>query len=627
MNSILENNFLALSEFYPEMIKKIKNYRKLDPKIIIQSIKSWDDEIIFRVKKDDKLLYLNGKRNVQKPLELWYERYNDINEYATVFLLGIGSGIYLKKIIENTQKTVNIVAYEPSIEIFLALLSNVDLSEIIKNRMVFFIIDGINQDDFEYAINKLITIETLEYLKVDIHPNYRELFLEDILDKIKRINKRTDFLIVNEKTGVSFSTVSARNQLINMQYVIDGYNTKQLVQVIPYKDRAAILVSAGPSLNKNIENLKEAKNHIFILAVDTAVKPLLNAGVVPDAMITIDGMKPLKLIEIEGADEIPIISSVTANCEFIGHQKGKKFLYFDGHMLPQEAYMSVGKFLPQVHTGGSVACTGFALLYMLGFNTIILVGQDLAFTDNKSHADGTFEEKMPEEDTSQMIMVKGNYEDEVPTRGDFKYYLDWFDEFIEGIQKRRSTRVINATEGGAFIKGTEIMTLKNAIAQNTASYINFEECIGSIQSEFTEEEKIKIIKYILDIPKELLSLKKKLQELIIMYEKIQILAKKNSSSKVLKILRKIDKYTKEIERNKLDQLIRSTLSYAEWIVRSESLAKTDDIEKELEQIVKQGVKLARLKIESVDLLDECANELIEDIKEKYTDLYTKSQVI
>ena len=121
--------------------------------------------------------------------------------------------------------------------------------------------------------------------------------------------------------------------------------------------------------------------------------------------------------------------------------------------------------------------------------------------------------------------------------------------------------------------------------------------------------------------------KKKLQELIIMYEKIQILAKKNSSSKVLKILRKIDKYTKEIERNKLDQLIRSTLSYAEWIVRSESLAKTDDIEKELEQIVKQGVKLARLKIESVDLLDECANELIEDIKEKYTDLYTKSQVI
>lgn len=46
-----------------------------------------------------------------------------------------------------------------------------------------------------------------------------------------------------------------------------------------------------------------------------------------------------------------------------------------------------------VATGGSVATNVFSLLYKIGLKTIILVGQDLALTGNKSHADGTFEEK------------------------------------------------------------------------------------------------------------------------------------------------------------------------------------------------------------------------------------------
>ena len=42
-----------------------------------------------------------------------------------------------------------------------------------------------------------------------------------------------------------------------------------------------------------------------------------------------------------------------------------------------------------VATGGSVATNVFSLLYKIGLKTIILVGQDLALTGNKSHADGT----------------------------------------------------------------------------------------------------------------------------------------------------------------------------------------------------------------------------------------------
>ena len=56
-----------------------------------------------------------------------------------------------------------------------------------------------------------------------------------------------------------------------------------------------ILVSAGPSLNKNIMELKKAKNKAFIVATDTAVKPLLKAGIEPDLMVMVDGEKPKRL--------------------------------------------------------------------------------------------------------------------------------------------------------------------------------------------------------------------------------------------------------------------------------------------------------------------------------------------
>ncbi len=50
----------------------------------------------------------------------------------------------------------------------------------------------------------------------------------------------------------------------------------------------------------------------------------------------------------------------------------------------------------ELPTGGSVANSAFSFAQQLGAKTIVLVGQDLALTDNKTHADGTFEEKMKE---------------------------------------------------------------------------------------------------------------------------------------------------------------------------------------------------------------------------------------
>ena len=49
-----------------------------------------------------------------------------------------------------------------------------------------------------------------------------------------------------------------------------------------------VLVSAGPSLDRNVRQLAGIDQRCFILAVDTALRPLLAAGIEPHAVMIAD---------------------------------------------------------------------------------------------------------------------------------------------------------------------------------------------------------------------------------------------------------------------------------------------------------------------------------------------------
>lgn len=86
---------------------------------------------------------------------------------------------------------------------------------------------------------------------------------------------------VSFNTAKLFAGIDPINVMKNAKYLCTAYKTIQLYQTIPL-DTTGIVVAAGPSLNKNIYELKKAKGKAFIVAVDTAIKPLLKAGIVPD---------------------------------------------------------------------------------------------------------------------------------------------------------------------------------------------------------------------------------------------------------------------------------------------------------------------------------------------------------
>lgn len=617
--SILEKNLEAMEKWYPAFADLIWEEHETEDPTNVMVETSWDGETIFRIEQDGRQLYLGGKRNAKEPIQIWSERVGEIHKYAPVFLFGVGSAAYLKAIIEKSSKEVNVVVYEPSIHIFMAMLENIDISKEIEDRPIAFVVKGLNEEEFEPVMRGVMTLENMSFLIEEIHPNYRGFFLEDILEKVKKVQRLVESEMVQFNTQKKLSMNMAQNILRNMKYVCEGYHTKLLLNAVSNKD-AAILVAAGPSLNKNIQMLKKAKNRLFILAVDTAVKPLVKAGIKPDAFITIDAKKDLDLVEIDGAETIPVIAPATALYKIMDRQKAKKIFYYDGYFLPYSIYFINDKVLPDVSTGGSVACSGFSLLHKLGYETIILVGQDLAFTDNKSHADGTFEDKMPTMDTEGMEMVKGNYVDKIPTRMDFRIFLNWFQEYIHDIKEANpNIRVVNATAGGAYIEGTEIRALDDIIEEvckNVPEEINFTERIEALKSEFTEEEHKKAVDYLKNVPKDFEDMLKDAKELEKAYQKLGKIGKSGTVEKkgCLKQLKKIKKITTKIEESEEYQLILTCIPIADYIIRSEYYFEGDTIAKETEEIARKGKLYCEVLEECITLLKGLSEETLLPLK-------------
>lgn len=607
---IFEKNLEAMEKWYPDFAGLVRGKEEIADDTKVWPEHSWDGEVIFRIEKEGRMLYLGGKRRAKKPVEMWLERLGKLPKYVPVFLFGIGSGAYLKALVDSTKEEVNIVVYEPSVQIFLKALHEIDLSKEIKNRPIAFIVEEINPEEFEAVMDKVLVFENVGFLKEEIHPNYKEWYAEQLTGKVRLLQRKVEKIMMNENTGKSFSAHLASNILNNLKYVCEGYNLKELARRIP-TDKPAILVSAGPSLNKNVHELKRAKNKAFIVAVDTALKPLIKEGIRPDLFVTIDAKKPFQLVDIERAETVPVAAPTCALHTIIEHQKGKKIFYNDSYAIPSHIYHMNGKEFPGVgRGGGSVACSAFSMLFKMGFGTIILVGQDLAYSDNKSHADGTFLEKMPEEDTKNMIMVKGNYVDKIPTRRDFRSFLEWFNDYIKGAKEHREFRAINATEGGAYIEGTELYALKDIIDEACHEEVDFEERIRQMEPAFSEEERKKAVEYLHSIPREYEEIKKAAKLLEKSYRKLHKLSDSGNmgQEEAKRVLKRIKKLTKKCKEREAYQLVDMTMANADYIIRSEYFYEGESSESEIKEIARKGILYNQV-------LQECA-ELLKGLAEK-----------
>ncbi len=608
--NLKEKNLKTLEKRFPGICKIIEEKREeLIKKEAMQMTEetAFNGERILAAKKDGRRLYLAGRRDPKAHPVNQISVLGKIVPNAPVLILGMGNIHYLEELMAQTDESVIVMLYEPLFSVFEKQLERVDFEKIFGRRTVALIVEGINEGGMEGIVRTMLQGDKIPLMKYFVLPNYVELCREQVNHFLELLVKITENYYMGIGTKMFFSPYQAENFYHNVQYIPTGYKAFQLFRAIP-DDIPAFVVSAGPSLNKNIKELKRAKNKSFIIAVDTAVKPLLREGIVPDMFATLDGLKPLELVKTEQARNLPLLTMVTAANAILDYHTGKKFFYDEGYEYVRKMFEMNGKKLEGFPTGGSVATLAFSLTCHLGFRKIIFVGQDLAYTDNKSHADGTFQDAMPEEDTEEFIKVPGNYETEVPTLKNLDSYRKWFGEYIEWWTRGHKTVFINATEGGARIEGTELMTLSEVIDRECVKEVDVSACIDRLEPVFQEEEQEKIRIFQQDTPKQVHQIVTLAREGKKLYQQLEKLCQKGNMDKqaYLKILKRVKRNRKKIEENPNYQLLSESMTKAEQIICSGQYLRRETMEEE-------GIELARQGKKYMELLEEYAA-----ITEEYT---------
>ncbi|EGO62284.1 motility associated factor glycosyltransferase family protein [Acetonema longum] len=237
-----------------------------------------------------------------------------------------------------------------------------------------------------------------------------------------------------------------------------------------FANRPAIIVSAGPSLNKNIHLLKELTGKALIIASGTAVGALHKHGITPHVMAALDPW-PIMYTAVKDflQPDMTLLASPSVRHDVVRCHPGPLLSYIptnsaDDFPAAVRRLLSPSAVIP---ANFSVATAAFNFAAFTGANPVICIGQDLAYTSESHHADGvqTVMQASPKENVT---FVPGYYGGTVQTDLMFKDIIAYLTDIFKAFPERT---FINATEGGAYIPGAAHISLQEAAGQHlTAEY-------------------------------------------------------------------------------------------------------------------------------------------------------------
>lgn len=468
---LLENNIRVLEERYPT-IKEVLENSSTDKNIKIIAAKNGSKSAIYIDGKTEYLIH--SKYNPEKEAERLISQLEFFGT-GSIIVTGFGMGYHLQELYNKVkEKNIKIFVIESNLTLFQEAIRWNDFTALFSyDNFYLYLINNYNSIELISFIEDHIDI-VFERMILFKFPSVERYFGE----KLSLVEKDLEFIIkkleANRYTSKKRGKMWEDNILNNLYLMLKRPGVNVLYQL--YEDKPAILVAAGPSLNKNMHLLKEVKNKAIIIAADAVLKVLLKNDIIPDIVTAVDGYKHI-LKYFTDLDYSKLHNTVLVTVpQFFNHilEEWPGPVVFspdygtgEGVVCWLEKYRG---FMGRLATGGSVAHLSFAVANVLKANPIVFVGQDLAFTDNITHVKGNdyslnIEEEMKKRNR-EYIKLKDINGDEVWTRNDFYFYLEWFNKAIEDLKDNGcQTLFIDATEGGARIEGTEIMPLKKVIEE------------------------------------------------------------------------------------------------------------------------------------------------------------------
>ncbi len=584
MNEIYSNNLNALKRRAPEFYDKFLQCLELEEKenILVSAETANNGSKIIAIEKDGYFTCMNSTYNPEVEAYKYALQYENLQDTTVYLILGFGNGMAAKEIMCHATDNLLIMFYEPSITIFRTVLEHFDIVKLIEDERIAIFVKGINEYRIALYLNANVQRDNFEMVHLDFLPRYRKLYRDELEWCRNLIIERKKMVKLEINTVRAGRRHFLENAIYNLEYIMDARAGDDFVEAFP-KDLPAILVAAGPSLSKNIDVLKCAKGKSFIVAVDRVASYMIEHGVEPDLIVTVDFHKELKLFDDDRLRKIPYAIITDVNYRVLHKLDGAPLIYCASDTkLYAEVFEKYNHTIQNLSAGGSVATFAFGLLNYWGFQTMIFVGQDLAWNDTQCHVG----EAPRASAYGKLIEVEGNIEKTVYTTEDFYSYIQYFDLYIE--HECIGKEIINATEGGARIKGTQIMPLSQVIEKYCKVSFSFRELFNQIPTIVPSQKSQEVYELLETKGKSLRTLGKLIKEGGLATSRLLTLVERKDFGKEFKTLnQKLSSISTKFDENSMSEFYNKSIADDEIDVMMDLYAVENDVNDESIRLYKK----------------------------------------
>jgi hypothetical protein len=426
-----------------------------------------------RLADDARPVYLHSRYDPVAEAERWAKA-SLATEPALAFVLGVGLGYGVAAML-RTDERLCLWAFEPDRETLTAALRTVDLSQPLRDgrlRLVTRLDKGKLFADWNpllapiHVAHAIATHGPSHSLNPEFFAAARELVGEFI-----------DF----GKTAIQTLLVNSRRTCENLakntpRYVnADGVGRLKDVA----KGKPAVIVSAGPSLQKNKHLLPDAARGSVVIAVQTTFRQVLDLGIEPDFVTSLDyhDISTQFFQHVPPGTKTRLVAEAKASPKVLAAGPGAISLL--GNDFLDRLLRELKLDRPKLRAGATVAHLAFYLAEHLGCDPIIFVGQDLGFSDGLAYAPGTSYDALwrPEQNrfnTAEMTHWQRIMRDKPilrrvsDYRGRTTYTEQRLYSYLQQFERdfaQSDRTIIDATEGGVAKRGATPMALADAIGQ------------------------------------------------------------------------------------------------------------------------------------------------------------------
>jgi hypothetical protein len=500
METIAGENVKLLQKYFPDLAQKIISPDRLGP---YQYKPKPKPNIFYHQKPLHSNINPEGEAlNLVKDLP--------VKKGILFLFIGLGLGYHLelfRELYTSERGDATLIVIEKSVQAFSLLVQNRDISFI--RGMHLFI--GESEERVKSYIDTIDPLSFKGYRIIRLRGSY-SLF-QSYYDGIERYFK--DALsgkISNLLTRFAFESLWMKNIIDNIPNLTGRSSIASLKNAL--QNTPALIISAGPSLQGQLELIASIQSRIHIIAVDTVIGPLIKSGIVPDFVVTLDAgfFNYLDFRDLFFQSSTPrninLIADVVAYPHILRQWRGNLYFSetaftargnetgFSHHSPLISLFQDYFPHLDSLYCGGSVSTTAIEFSLFLGAYPVFVTGLDLSYTEYKTHINSSTHynqfyrnsDRLHSLDTS-IINAIGDRKIKLLPGIDGKEVLSdfIFDNYLKWIITRKEyrNRVLNLTTRGVKIRGIPNLRLED-LADSTLMSKNKTPLKPTVSATLTE---------------------------------------------------------------------------------------------------------------------------------------------